>query len=106
MASSWQSACGSSKDERVRFDRGWRRQHESERGRAAQMARYETFHNPRCGRPRQPPARLPDAGIAPTIVESLTDPPTAKRLQEILQMLGFDDPRALMRTKEPIYVEL
>ena len=70
------------------------------------MARYEIFHNPRCGKSRQTLARLTDAGITPTIVEYLNDPPTAKRLGEILTLLGFNDPRALMRTKEPIYAEL
>lgn len=70
------------------------------------MARFEMFHNPRCGKSRQTLARLTDAGITPTIVEYLAHPPSAKRLGDILQLLGFDDPRALMRTKEPIYAEL
>ena len=70
------------------------------------MARYEILHNPRCGKSRQTLARLTDAGIAPTVVEYLTAPPTKARLQEILRLLGFDDPRQLMRTKEPIYAEL
>ncbi len=70
------------------------------------MARYEIFHNPRCGKSRETLQRLTDAGITPTIVEYLNDPPTAKRLAEILGLLGFDDPRALMRTKEPVYAEL
>jgi arsenate reductase len=70
------------------------------------MARYEIFHNPRCGKSRQTLARLTDAGITPTVVEYLNDPPTAERIREILTLLGFDDPRALMRTKEPVYAEL
>ena len=70
------------------------------------MARYEIFHNPRCGKSRETLARLTDAGVTPTVVEYLKDPPTAARLHEILKLLGFDDPRALMRTKEPVYAEL
>ena len=70
------------------------------------MAHYEIFHNPRCGKSRQTLARLTDAGITPAIVEYLAEPPTATRLQEILRLLGFTDPRALMRTKEPVYAEL
>ena len=70
------------------------------------MARFEILHNPRCGKSRQTLARLTDAGVEPTIVEYLAHPPTAARLREILTLLGFDDPRALMRTKEPIYAEL
>ena len=70
------------------------------------MARYEIFHNPRCTKSRETLARLTAAGVTPTVVEYLKDPPTAARLHEILKLLGFDDPRALMRTKEPIYAEL
>ena len=70
------------------------------------MARFEIFHNPRCGKSRQTLARLTDAGITPVVVEYLTAPPPAARLREILTLLGFDDPRQLMRTKEPIYAEL
>lgn len=70
------------------------------------MARFEIFHNPRCGKSRQTLARLIDAGITPVVIEYLVEPPTAKRLQEIVKLLGFDDPRQLMRTKEPVYAEL
>ena len=70
------------------------------------MARFEIFHKPRCGKSRQTLARLTAAGITPAVVEYLTDPPSAKRLTEILKLLGFADPRALMRTKEPVYAEL
>ena len=70
------------------------------------MARFEILHNPRCGKSRQTLARLEAAGVTPTIVEYLAHPPTQKRLREILQLLGFSDARALMRTKEPIYASL
>lgn len=70
------------------------------------MARYEIFHNPRCTKSRETLARLTDAGVTPTVVEYLKDPPTAARLHELLKLLGLDDPRALMRTKEPVYAEL
>jgi arsenate reductase len=70
------------------------------------MARFEIFHNPRCSKSRQTLARLQDAGIAPTVVEYLTDPPTAQRLREVLKLLGFSDARQLMRTTEPIYASL
>lgn len=70
------------------------------------MARFEIFHNPRCSKSRQTLVRLEEAGIAPTVIEYLTAPPTAKRLGEILKLLGFSDARQLMRTKEPIYASL
>ncbi len=70
------------------------------------MARYEIFHNPRCSKSRQALQRLADAGVAPVITAYLEHPPTKKRLKEILALLGFDDPRTLMRTGEPLYKEL
>ena len=70
------------------------------------MARFEILHNPRCSKSRETLARLQAAGVTPVVVEYLTVPPTRKRLREILRLLGFDDPRALMRTKEPIYARL
>jgi arsenate reductase (glutaredoxin) len=70
------------------------------------MARFEIFHNPRCGKSRETLARLTAAGITPTIVEYLIDPPTKKRLRELLKLFGFTDPRQLMRTKEPVYASL
>jgi arsenate reductase len=70
------------------------------------VARFEIFHNPRCGKSRQTLARLTEAGITPVVVEYLVAPPTKTRLQGILKLLGFADPRQLMRTKEPVYASL
>ena len=70
------------------------------------MATYEIFHNPRCSKSRQTMQRLEDAGVTPTVVEYLERPPSKQRLKEVLALLGLDDPRALMRTGEPIYKEL
>jgi arsenate reductase len=70
------------------------------------MARFEIWHNPRCSKSRQTLARLTDAGVTPVVVEYLTSPPSAARVQEVLRLLGFDDPRRLMRTAEPVYKEL
>ena len=70
------------------------------------MARFEIFHNPRCSKSRQALQRLTDAGVNPVVIEYLNDPPRRERLQEILRLLGLDDPRRLMRTKEPRYAEL
>ena len=70
------------------------------------MPRFEIFHNPRCSKSRQALARLEESGIAPTITHYLEHPPSKARLREVLRLLGLDDPRALMRTGEPIYREL
>ena len=63
------------------------------------------YHNPRCSKSRQTLELLRDRGVAPKIVEYLKTPPSARRLGEILDLLGVE-PRAVMRTKEAQYAEL
>lgn len=70
------------------------------------MAKFEIWHNPRCGKSRTTLERLTRAGVTPTVIEYLKNPPTKARIQAVLGLLGFDDPRALMRTGEPVYKEL
>ena len=70
------------------------------------MANFEIWHNPRCSKSRQTLARLEDAGVTPTIFRYLDEPVSAGQLRAALKALGFDDPRALMRTKEAVYKEL
>ncbi|RMG17897.1 MAG: arsenate reductase (glutaredoxin) [Deltaproteobacteria bacterium] len=70
------------------------------------MASYEIWHNPRCSKSRQTLERLRAAGIEPKIREYLKDPPSRREIQRVLDLLGFEDPRQLMRTKEPLYKEL
>jgi len=62
------------------------------------------YHNPKCSKSRQTLALLVERGIEPRIVEYLQNPPSATELDAILKMLGIE-PRALMRTSEPAYVE-
>lgn len=73
---------------------------------SAAMATYEIWHNPRCSKSRQTLQRLRDAGVEPRIVEYLKEPPNQARIRRVLELLGFEDPRQLMRTKEPLYREL
>lgn len=70
------------------------------------MPTYEIWHNPRCKKSREGLARLEAAGVEPKIVRYLETPPTKTRLKKVLGLLGYDDPRALMRTKEKVYKEL
>jgi arsenate reductase len=70
------------------------------------MARFEILHNPRCSKSREALQRLRDAGESPEVVEYLTTPPSRARVEEILRLLGTDDPRAIMRTGEAVYREL
>ena len=60
------------------------------------------FHNPKCSKSRATLALLQERGIEPRIVEYLKTPPTANKLESILNMLGLE-PRDLMRTKGSAY---
>ena len=60
------------------------------------------YHNPRCTKSRQTLALLERRGLKPRIVEYLENPPSRKRLRQILKLLGLH-PRELMRKGEPAY---
>ena len=62
------------------------------------------YHNPRCSKSRATLELLKTEGRDPRLVEYLKEPPTAKTLDAILDMLGME-PRELMRTKEKEYRE-
>jgi arsenate reductase len=61
------------------------------------------YHNPRCGKSRQTVQLLKEQGIDPEIIEYLKTPPSAEELNEILQKLGMEEPRDLMRKNEAEY---
>ena len=63
------------------------------------------YHNPRCGKSRQTLQLLAERDIEPEVVEYLKNPPSANELKQILSVLDFSDPRALMRKKEKEYKE-
>jgi len=64
------------------------------------------YHNPHCSKSRQALALLKDAGQAPDVRLYLDTPLDRQELTDILQQLGFDDPRALMRRGESVYKTL
>jgi arsenate reductase len=63
------------------------------------------YHNPRCSKSRETLALIRGAGVEPTIVEYLNDPPTAKRLRELIKAAGVTVREAL-RSDGPLYAEL
>jgi len=67
--------------------------------------RITIYHNPRCSKSRQTLQLLKDHGVEPEIVEYLTTPPDAEKLNGILRMLDME-PRELMRKKEAVYADL
>ncbi|ELR64330.1 Arsenate reductase [Photobacterium marinum] len=64
------------------------------------------YHNPRCSKSRQTLALLEEKGITPDIVKYLEQTPDADQLKALLNKLGFDSARQMMRTKEALYKEL
>ena len=62
------------------------------------------FHNPRCSKSRAALQIVKKLGIEPIIIEYLKNPPTREKIKEILDKLGVN-PRDIMRTKEPVYLE-
>lgn len=70
------------------------------------MSQLCIYHNPRCSKSRQTLALLEEQGLQPEVVLYLQTPPDATSLQNIIQQLGFDSARQLMRTKETLYKDL
>jgi arsenate reductase len=68
------------------------------------MKKVVIFHNPRCQKSRQTLALLQDNGVEPEVVEYLKDPPSEKRVLELMDLLGLE-PHDLLRKKEKEYAE-
>lgn len=62
------------------------------------------YHNPECSKSLKTLDLIGQRGISPTIIEYLNNPPTSKKLKEILVKLKCT-PRDLIRQKEAIYTE-
>ena len=64
------------------------------------------YHNPRCSKSRETLSLLQSRGIDPQVVLYLDTPPDADTLRELLQLLGMERGRYLMRQKEDLYKSL
>ncbi|HBW8617280.1 arsenate reductase (glutaredoxin) [Klebsiella pneumoniae] len=64
------------------------------------------YHNPRCSKSRETLSLLQSRGIDPEVVLYLETPPDAGTLRQLLQLLGMESPRELMRQKEDLYKSL
>jgi arsenate reductase (glutaredoxin) len=64
------------------------------------------WYNPRCSKCRGAEELLAAHGVPARRVFYLDDPPPRAEILRVLGLLGTDDPRVLMRTKEPRYQEL
>ncbi|AYY97995.1 arsenate reductase (glutaredoxin) [Burkholderia multivorans] len=63
------------------------------------------YHNPDCGTSRNTLAMIRNAGIEPTIIEYLKNPPSRERLVELIRQSGLTV-REVVRQKGTPYAEL
>ena len=66
----------------------------------------QIYVNPSCSKCRTALSLLDERGVQADVVRYLEEPPTAADLERLMQLLGIDDPRLMMRTGEPVYAEL
>ena len=69
------------------------------------MTAITIYHNPACGTSRNTLALIRHAGIEPTIIEYLKNPPGRDKLKELVASIGIPV-RALLRQKGTPYAEL
>jgi arsenate reductase len=59
--------------------------------------------NPSCSKSNATEALLAELGLSATTRRYLVEPPTRAELEQVLRLLGTDDPLAITRTHEPAY---
>jgi arsenate reductase len=64
------------------------------------------FFNPSCSNCRTAQGILQEKGIDADYVRYLEHAPSRADLEEVLRKLGTDDPREIVRAKEPVYAAL
>lgn len=64
------------------------------------------YFNPACSNCRTAQGLLAERGVDADYVRYLEQAPTREELERVLRLLGTDDPRDMVRTKEPVYAEL
>ena len=64
------------------------------------------FFNPACSNCGTAAAILTERGVDADYIRYLETTPTRADLEDVLVKLGTDDPRDIVRQKEPVYLEL
>lgn len=64
------------------------------------------YFKPDCSNCQTTEGILRERGIDAEYIRYLENAPTREQLEEVLAKLGTDDPRDILRTKEPEYEEL
>ena len=70
------------------------------------MSDLTVWFNPACSKCRTVEGLLADRGVDAEYVRYLDEAPSRADLERVLTLLGTDDPRAILRTGEPVYAEL
>ena len=66
----------------------------------------DVWFNARCSKCRTTQGILEEKGVDANYVHYLEQTPDRAELERVLGLLGFDDPRQMMRTGEGVYKEL
>jgi arsenate reductase len=64
------------------------------------------WFNPRCSKCRGAKQLLDERGVDAQYLHYLDDTPDRAEIERVLGLLGESDPRAMMRTGEPVYRDL
>ena len=64
------------------------------------------WFNPGCSKCRGAKEILEDRGVAAEYFRYLDEQPSREDLIRVMELLGIDDPRKMMRTGEPVYRDL
>jgi len=64
------------------------------------------YHNPRCSKSRQTLQLIRDKGIEPDVILYLEDRLSSEEIAKLLNKLGFQSARELMRRGEKAYKDL
>jgi arsenate reductase (glutaredoxin) len=64
------------------------------------------WFNPACGTCRTTQGILAERGVDAELFEYLHERPSRADIERVMGLLGTDDPRTIVRTKEPVYREL
>ncbi|HET9441823.1 MAG TPA: arsenate reductase (glutaredoxin) [Acidimicrobiales bacterium] len=64
------------------------------------------WFNPGCSKCVGAKGLLDERGVDANLVQYLHDTPDRAEIERVMGLLGVDDPRAIVRTGEPVYTEL
>jgi arsenate reductase len=66
----------------------------------------QIYFNPSCSKCRSAQALLEEHHVEAEVIRYLDHPPSVAELEHLMELLGIDDPREMIRTGEPRYAEL